>query len=659
MTEKNFEVEVDATEPGLPKVKVEKTAFVVYFQGTGDGGTGALLTKVHRLCQGFNANVYEWPKSSADAQTRMGDLNTQIREKASVLLKYQDTIKLELAELMNPLEVGARASSGNSKIEDYRLFCVQEQSTYAIMNYFETGMTMRCQIWYPEDEAEALNEVLFGVDAKVQAFFVPEKELPAGVEPPTYVQTNDFLEPWQDVVDTYGIPNYKTVNPAVITSVTFPFIFGMMYGDIGHGTLLFLAGVFMIIKGPSLKYSAPIINYMRYMLTSMGFFAIFAGFMYNDLFGMVSLPLFESRWDSSNNFAKGFNDKNVAEKSDWSEPFSSGPYPFGLDPAWGRASNELLFVNNLKMKLSVLIGVMQMMLGVGLRFCNALHDNNTVDLFFECVPMLIFMVCFFGYMDFMIVYKWTHWIGGHDGGLGSWTNANGTMGAGASNGPPGIINSLICMGMQQEDKQPLYEGAIGTEFILFLLTAISVPWILAPKPIIQKIQNDRKKYAAKHSKKHHSTAVKAEDVEVAEEASGGHGHGHGEFQFGEVMIHQIIETIEYVLGTVSHTASYLRVWALSLAHQQLSLVFYGKTIQMGFAMSASLGPVIGGVICFLMFGAWFGVTVAVLCLMDVLECFLHTLRLHWVEFQSKFYKNEGIKFEPYNILKKIMDPDAK
>lgn len=50
------------------------------------------------------------------------------------------------------------------------------------------------------------------------------------------------------------------------------------------------------------------------------------------------------------------------------------------------------------------------------------------------------------------------------------------------------------------------------------------------------------------------------------------------FDFAGLMTHQIIDTIEYIIGTVSNTASYLRLWALSLAHAQLSDVFYNLTL---------------------------------------------------------------------------------
>lgn len=147
----------------------------------------------------------------------------------------------------------------------------------------------------------------------------------------------------------------------MFTVVTFPFLFGIMFGDIGHGFVLFLVGSFMCLFSEKFKAMGPTMEAilsMRYILVLMGIFATFAGLIYNDL---MAIPLW--LWDSC------YDLKDIPIPPGHSASHGHGipmkatlkedcVYPVGIDPAWHLGSNELAFMNSLKMKLSVILGVL-------------------------------------------------------------------------------------------------------------------------------------------------------------------------------------------------------------------------------------------------------------------------------------------------------------
>ncbi|KAJ8563542.1 hypothetical protein K7X08_031994 [Anisodus acutangulus] len=123
-----------------------------------------------------------------------------------------------------------------------------------------------------------------------------------------------------------------------------------------------------------------------------------------------------------------------------------------------------------------------------------------------------------------------------------------------------------------------------------------------------------------------------------------------EFNFSEVFVHQMIHSIEFVLGAVSNTASYLRLWALSLAHSELSTVFYEKVLLLAWGYDNIIIRLVGlAVFAF--------ATAFILLMMETLSAFLHALRLHWVEYQNKFYHGDGYKFKPFSFALLADDGD--
>jgi V-type H+-transporting ATPase subunit a len=192
--------------------------------------------------------------------------------------------------------------------------------------------------------------------------------------------------------------------------------------------------------------------------------------------------------------------------------------------------------------------------------------------------------------------------------------------------PPNLITTLINIALAPGSvDEPMYEGQASMQNLLLAIAGISVPVLLLAKPYILSQQ---------HSSHAHSH----------DEDDEGDDEEHG---FGEIIIHQAIETIEFVLGMVSNTASYLRLWALSLAHSELATVFWEK------AMLSTLN--MNWFATFIGYGVFAGTTFGVLLMMDVLECFLHALRLHWVEFQNKFFAADGVRFAPYSFKQILAD----
>ena len=637
-----------------------------------------LVAKILKVCDVYNCPRFEIPNDYVGhGMEILQNIAEKIEEHKNYLYEAKRALKSHLEEYILV----------KKKLQLYKIFFKKEKMIFKNLSKCICGDNfIDGEVWVLKNNFDKIIHHI-NDDEDSMVTFIDVKDY--GMDRPTYIETNDFTYPFQEIVNQYGIPNYHEINPGYFTIITFPFLFGIMFGDIGHGLIVLCITIYFFylanknrrniihseilpkdleenildVKEDSILKS---LVQFRYFFLICSIFSIFCGFIYNEFFS-VPLNLFGTCYNEGKN-GRYIQDKEITADN----KVKKCVYPLGLDPVWIGNHNELAYTNSLKMKLSIIVGVLHMLLGIGIKGANNLNTKKYNHFLFEFLPQFLFMFIVFGYLIYMIFYKW------------------GTDYDNNTENAPSLLSIMINMAVKfgKVDGEPLFDSFFGlsqeglNQLIIFFCLLL-VPIMLFITPIYHYIKKQQMKgikirddigLIANENKNDDNlilednnlnnsgdfslslsqeSVIRPEElysklyveqkIKYKEEAK-------ERFKFVEIFIGQLIDVIEYVLGTVSNTASYLRLWALSLAHTSLSHVFIGKTF-LGYIQNDDVNFIASVINVFLYFNVFLAATAFILIFMDAMECILHTLRLHWVEFQNKFYKGNGYLFNPFSFKK--------
>jgi len=522
----------------------QQTVFVVYIIGE----TNKEFAR--KIIRTLGARIFDY-------STRDIESHQALERRYSRLRRLNRTIERQISEALE--EVSAKIS-----IWEY---CInKEKAILGAMKKLVKIDQAQCYTgegWVQRKSIPELEKMKCSDNEQGRFFFEAKK---TNLERPTSFELSEFARAFQELTNVFGVPKYQELNPAIFMMFTFPFLFGAMFGDVLHGLILGAAAVYLIFNYEKLDRKCGIFQIVlngRYVVLACSFFAVWFGFLYGD-FGSLPLALFRSQYDVGRT------------------------YPFGIDPIWHHADNKMVFVNSLKMKLSLIIGFFHMGLGSAISISNSIYFGDQLTLICQAIPQAIAFVLFLGYVVFLCLYKWIVTID-----------------------HPSIVNTLIAMYTDPFNvKNQIYPGQMMVQLLIFSTILICIPWMMFTKPLYLTFRR------------------RIPEAGVL-----------------DLWITSGIHVVEFCLGLISNTSSYLRLWAVSLAHVQLTSVLHEFTLG-----SKSI------LVKLITLPIYVSGTLLLLIGLEGLSSCLHALRLNWIEFFSKFYAGGGVEFSPLNF--KVPESDS-
>ena len=369
--------------------------------------------------------------------------------------------------------------------------------------------------------------------------------------PPSNFKFPSMIQPFQGIVNAYGVPSHREINPGIFVALSFPIFFGIMFPDVGHGLILLLVGLWALHVRKTKKIKGDIGKMIfngAEAIILCGIFSIFFGFFFGEIFGY-----------------------HLTEKI----PSTKKHFPLMRymlsEKMFHLVEHDETQFNKFKIKLAIVIGVIHILIGLVLNVYNKIKQGEFAEVV-GSISWLVFYASTFGVLGVLILWSlvdlegyWELFDKDHEGAINTFMN---------------ILTGT-----------PLFYVAILS--LLGMFFGVGIAEILLYR-----------------------------DAAMAKIALG----------------HSAIEAVEGTLSSIGNTASYIRLFALNLAHITLMAVF----IEMA---GEGITPVS---VPILLIG---NILVIVL---ETLVSLLHSLRLQWVEFFSKLGLNfDGYKYEPFTIKREF------